>query len=124
MVMNLLVWNSIVDRLCTQKTKKGEMIMKTGITLFFLVALILVAFTGAAVALEMSGKVTAVDAAKGTLKIQNETIDTGFDCETGSMIKDVKVGDQVKVEYSEVGGKKKATKVTPAAAKKKAAIGC
>jgi len=98
--------------------------MKKGIMMFFVVSLVLVAFAGAALALEMSGKVTAVDAAKGTLTVQSEKIEAGFDCETGSMIKDVKVGDMVKVEYTEAGGKKKATKVTPAAAKKKAAVGC
>jgi len=98
--------------------------MKKSVMLFFLVALILVAFAGAALALEMTGKVTAVDTVKGTMTIQNEKVEVGFDCETGSMIKDVKVGDMVKVEYKEVGGKKKATSVTPAAAKKKAAVGC
>jgi hypothetical protein len=106
-----------------KKPNKEEIVMKTSVMLFFVV-LILAAFTGAAFALEMSGKVTAVDPAKGTMTIQNEKIEAGFDCETGSLIKDVKVGDQVKVEYNEVGGKKKATKVTPAAAKKKAAVGC
>jgi len=98
--------------------------MKKSVMVLFVVALMLVAFASAAFALEMTGKVTAVDAAKGTLTIQNEKVETGFDCETGSMIKDVKVGDMVKVEYKEVGGKKKATMVMPAAAKKKAAVGC
>ena len=98
--------------------------MKKSVLLLLVVALMLVAFAGAAFALEMTGKVTAVDTTKGTLTIQNEKVETPFDCETGSMIKDIKVGDMVKVEYKEVGGKKKATMVMPAAAKKKAAVGC
>jgi hypothetical protein len=36
----------------------------------------------------------------------------GFDCEKGFLIKDVKVGHQVAVEYQEADGNKKATKVT------------
>ena len=91
-------------------------------TKLVLVVFVLFAFVGVALALEMSGDVTAVDAAKGTLSLKSGTVDTGFDCETGSLIKDVKVGDKVTVEYKEVGGKMKATKVTPM--KKKAAVGC
>ena len=87
-----------------------------------LVVFVLLAFVGVALAMEISGEVTAVDAAKGTLMLKSGTVDAGFDCETGSLIKDVKVGDKVTVEYKEEGGKKKATKVTPM--KKKAAVGC
>jgi hypothetical protein len=91
-------------------------------TSLVLVVFVLFTFVGVALALEVSGEVTAVDAAKGTLALKSGTIATGFDCETGSLIKDVKVGDKVTVEYKEEGGKKKATKVTPM--KKKAAVGC
>jgi hypothetical protein len=87
-----------------------------------LVVFVLFTFVGVALALEISGEVTAVDAAKGTLMLKSGAVDAGFDCETGSMIKDVKVGDKVVVEYKEEGGKKKATKVTPK--KAKAAVGC
>lgn len=74
-----------------------------------------------ALAKDMSGEVTAVDVAKGTLTLKSGTIDAGFDCEEGALSKDVKVGDQVTVEYKEEGGKKMATKVI--VKKKKAAGG-
>lgn len=79
----------------------------------FLIGFVLLVVVGVALAAEkeMSGEVTAVDAAKGTLTLKSGSVDTGFDCETGSMIKDVKVGDHVTVQYKEEGGKKKATKV-------------
>lgn len=86
-----------------------------------LVALVLTAFAGVALAAEMSGEVTAVDAAKGTLTLKSGSVAVGFDCETGSIAKDVKVGDKVTVTYTEEGGKKKATKISPM---KKAAVGC
>src|SRR5262245_51557357 len=86
-----------------------------------LITLVLTVLAGAAFAAEMSGEVTAVDAAKGTLTLKSGSVDVGFDCETGSMVKDVKVGDKVTVQYKEEGGKKKATKVSPM---KKAAVGC
>lgn len=79
---------------------------------FIAVVVVVLLVAGAAFAAEMSGKVTAVDAAKGTITLKSGSADVGFDCETGSLVKDVKVGDDVTVEYKEVGGKKKATKVT------------
>jgi hypothetical protein len=81
--------------------------------LFFVIAFVLLTFIGVAVAKEMSGEVIAVDAAKGTLTLKSGTVEAPFDCETGSLIKDVKVGDQVKVKYKEKDGKKVVTKVTP-----------
>jgi hypothetical protein len=87
-----------------------------------LVVFVLFTFVGVALAMEMSGEVTAVDAAKGTLTLKSGSVDAGFDCETGSLIKDVKVGDMVTVDYKEEGGKKKATSVTPK--KHKAPVGC
>ena len=86
--------------------------MKRATSLFFIV-FVLLALVGAALAAEMSGEVTAVDAAKGTLTLKSGTIAAAFDCETGSVVKDVKVGDKVTVEYKEQGGKKTATKVSP-----------
>ncbi len=91
-------------------------------TIVLLIGFIVVVFAGLALAAEMSGEVTAVDAAKGTLMLKSGTAEAGFDCETGSLIKDVKVGDIVTVEYKEEGGKKIVTKVSPK--KKKAAVGC
>ena len=91
-------------------------------TSFFLIGLVLLVFAGVALAAEMSGEVTAVDAAKGSLTLKSGTVSAGFDCETGSLIKDVKVGDKVTVQYKEEGGKKITTKVTPV--KKEAHTGC
>ncbi len=87
------------------------------ITIFLLVGFVLLTFVGAALAAEMSGEVIAVDAAKGTLVLKSGSVEAGFDCETGSLIKDVKVGEKVTVEYKEQGGKKIATKVRPVRAK-------
>jgi hypothetical protein len=98
---------------------KGGELMKATVS-FLMIAFVLLTFVGVAVAKNMSGEVVAVDAAKGTLTLKSGTVDVGFDCEKGSLIKDVKVGDQVTVEYQEVSGKKKATKVT--VKKKSAAV--
>ncbi len=83
------------------------------VTIVLLIGFVLLGFTGAALAKELSGEVTAVDAAKGTLMLKSGTVEANFDCETGSLIKDVKVGDKVTVEYKEQGGKKTVTKVVP-----------
>jgi len=91
-------------------------------TVFFLIAFVLLAFVGVAVAAEMSGEVTAVDAAKGTLMLKTGSVEAAVDCETGSILSGVKVGDKVTVQYKEEKGKKMATKVTPM--KKKAPVGC
>jgi Neuraminidase (sialidase) len=87
-----------------------------------LVVFILFTFVGVALAMEMSGEVTAVDAAKSTITLKSGTLEASIDCEDGSIVKDVKVGDMVTVEYKEEGGKKKATKVMPM--KRKAPVGC
>jgi Cu/Ag efflux protein CusF len=87
-----------------------------------LIAFILLSFAGAALAGEMSGEVVAVDAAKGALALKSGSVTAGFDCEKGSLIKEVKVGDKVTVQYKEEGGKKIATKVTPV--KKQVSVGC
>jgi hypothetical protein len=93
-----------------------------GSRIVILIAVVLLAFVGAAFASEMSGTVTAVNAEKGTFTLKSQTIDAGFDCESGSMMKGMNVGDQVVVEYKEEGGKKKATKITPM--KPKPPVGC
>jgi len=91
----------------------------------FLVGFVLLVVVGVALAVEkeMSGEVTAVDAAKGTLTLKSGSVEAGFDCETGSLIKDVKVGDKVTVQYKEEGGKKKATKVWATPMQKKSTGG-
>ncbi len=86
-------------------------------TIVLLIGVLILAFAGPAVAAEMSGQVIAVDAAKGTLVLKSGSVEAGFDCEKGSLIKDVKVGEKVTVEYKEQGGKKIATKVKPMRAK-------
>ena len=82
-------------------------------TSFLLIAFVLLTLVGTALAMEMSGEVTAVDTVNGTLTLKSETVQVGFDCENGSLIKDVKVGDRLTVEYKEESGKKIVTKVTP-----------
>jgi hypothetical protein len=78
----------------------------------FLIGFVLLIVAGVALAAEkeMSGEVTAVDAGKGMLTLKSGSVEVGFDCETGSMIKDVKVGDKVTVQYKEEGGKRKLQK--------------
>ncbi|MFI5296374.1 MAG: hypothetical protein ACHQ0Y_15280 [Thermodesulfovibrionales bacterium] len=66
--------------------------MKRGAALFFIIAFILLTFVGVALAKEMSGKVTAVDLAKGTLTLSSGKVEVGFDCEEGSIAKDVNGG--------------------------------
>jgi len=95
--------------------------MKSSV-LFLLITAVLLILVGSAFAAEMSGVVTAIDTQHNTLTVKSSTVDAGFDCETGTLLKGVKVGDQVTVEYTEAGGKKKATKITPMA--KKAPVGC
>jgi len=89
--------------------------------LFFLTVFVLLVVAGVALAVEkeMSGEVTAVDVAKGTLTLKSGTVEAGFDCETGSLIKDVKVGDKITVQYKEEGGKKKAVKLWATPTQKK-----
>ncbi len=84
-----------------------------GTILLFLIVSVLFTFVGVAIAEEMSGQVTAVNAEKGTLTLKSEKLEAGFDCEEGSLLKDVKVGDHVTVEYKVKGGKKIVTKITP-----------
>jgi hypothetical protein len=91
-------------------------------TALFLVVFVLLAFVGVALAAEMSGEVTAVNAVTGNLTLKTGAVEAGFDCEGVSLIKDVKVGDQVTVQYKEAGGKKIVTKITPM--KKKPPVGC
>jgi len=82
------------------------------LSIVLLVGFVLLALAGAAFAMEMSGEVTAVDAAKGTLSLKSGNLVAGYDCETGSLLKDVKVGNKVTVVYKEEGGKKVVTKVS------------
>jgi Cu/Ag efflux protein CusF len=81
-------------------------------TLVLLVAAVVLVFAGTVLAMEMSGVVTAVNVEKSTMTLKSEEMNVSFDCETGSLLKDIKVGDTVTVQYSEEGGKKLATSVT------------
>jgi Cu/Ag efflux protein CusF len=92
--------------------------MKKAVVVFVVVMLVMGA--AAAFAAELSGTVTAVDPENGTLSLSSGDIDVGFDCESGSLISDVKVGDQVTVTYDEQDGRK----VVSAVAKKRAQVGC
>jgi Cu/Ag efflux protein CusF len=78
----------------------------------FLIVLVLLAFVGVALAAEMTGVVTAVDVEKSTITMKSEKMAVSFDCETGSLLKGIKAGDTVTVQYTEEGGKKLATSVT------------
>jgi hypothetical protein len=104
--------------------------MRKGAQVFAIIAvaaLVVFVFAGAVFAAEMSGKVTAVDPVKGVLTLTSGTVDVGFDCSSGSIISDVKVGDTVKVVYSEKNGKKFASEVTKegsAPKKRRAPVGC
>ena len=91
------------------------------VSIVLLVGFVLLFLAGAAFAMEMSGEVTAVDAGKGMLSLKSGTLVSGFDCETGSLLKDVKVGDKVTVDYKEESGKKVVTKISPM--KSKPAVG-
>lgn len=78
----------------------------------FLIVFVLLTFVGVALAAEMSGVVTAVDIEKSTITLATEKMNVSFDCETGSLLKGIKVGDTVTLKYTEEGGKKLATSVT------------
>jgi hypothetical protein len=78
----------------------------------FLIVFVLLTFVGVALAAEMSGVVTAVDVEKSTITLATEKMNVSFDCETGSLLKGIKVGDTVTLKYTEEGGKKLATSVT------------
>lgn len=92
-----------------------------GVAVFLMIAAVVLAFAGAALAKEMSGVVTAVDVEKSTIAIKAESMAVSFDCETGSLLKGIKVGDTVKVQYAEEGGRKLATSVTRITPMKEAA---
>ncbi len=96
--------------------------MKRAISLVVIV-LVVLSFVGVALAAEMSGEVTAVDVAKGSLTLKSGEVATGYDCE-GSLVKDIKVGDYVTIQYKEEGGKKIITTITPMKMKKKGNVGC
>ncbi len=90
--------------------------ISTFVILFFVVGLV-----GVAAAIQLTGKVTALDAGKGIITVEKKKIETSFDCE-GSKLSKIKVGDKVTVKFKEEGGKKVVTSIKKK--KKKAAIGC
>jgi hypothetical protein len=75
-----------------------------------IVGFILLTFAGTVLANETAGTITALDAAKGAVTLKNGA---QFDSVALSLLKDLKVGDHIKVEYKEEGGKKVVTKITP-----------
>lgn len=95
--------------------------MKQALSVFCIVVVLLI-FVSAALAEELSGEIAAVDYAKGTLILKSTTGAVGFYGETNALVKEVKVGDKVTVQYNEEGGKKITTKVS--LMKKKASAGC
>ncbi len=86
--------------------------MKVRVTiLVLLVAAVMLTVVGSALATDLTGVVTAVNMEKSTITIAAEKMNVSFDCETGSLLKGINVGDTVKVQYSEENGKKLATTV-------------
>ena len=83
-----------------------------GVRIILLVGAVIVALAGAAAAKELSGVVTAVDVEKSVLTLKTGKLSVSVDCETGSLLKGIKVGDTVTVLYTEEGGRKLATSVT------------
>ena len=105
--------------------------MKTTVRMF-IVALITLTFSGLALAQDkagtpaapaktatkakatrVTGEVTSVDAKAGTLvvKAKDKDLNLDTDAKTKAALKDVKVGDMVRVSYSEKDGKMVATSV-------------
>lgn len=80
-----------------------------------LISTVFLVLAGIALAGEISGVITAVDAEKGMFALKDGT---RFDGVAASLLNGFKAGDQAKVEYKEEGGKKIVTKIT------KPPIGC
>ena len=81
-----------------------------------LVGFMLLAFSGAVFAKSMGGKVVEMDATKCTFALEHGKkgkMTERFNCEDASLIKDIKVGQHVAVEYDVSGDKNMVTKVTP-----------
>jgi len=89
--------------------------------LFLFVGAVMLAFAGSAVAMDISGVVSAVDHGKGNFVLKTETASVSIDCEKAALLKDIKVGDTVTVQYTEEGAKKLANSITRIAHKKEAA---
>ncbi len=98
--------------------------MKKMVVMVILIAVCLVAAGAAFAAQEMTGSVTAVDMGKNTITVKGEKMEAAMDCETGSMLQGIKVGDVVNVKYDDLGKSKRAIKITPAKKAPKAAVGC
>jgi hypothetical protein len=77
----------------------------------FLIVFVLLTFVGVALAAEMTGVVTAVDMEKSTITLESAKMNVSFDCEIGTLLKGINVGDTVTLKYTEEGGKKLATSV-------------
>jgi len=90
-----------------------------GVPLVMAIVAVVMMFSSEARAAEVTGTVTAVNIEKSTITLKSETMSVSFDCETGSLLKGIKAGDTVTVQYTDEGGRKLATKVTRMAPKKK-----
>ncbi len=86
-----------------------------------IVVLFIFSLVGVAIAKQLTGNVTALDAKQGIVTVKKSKIEATFDCD-GSKLKGIKVGDKVIVKYKEEDGKKVVTSIKKK--KKKAAIGC
>ena len=87
--------------------------MKTE-TSFLVIVFMLLTFAGLAAAREMSGEVAVVDTTQAAFTVKNGPVEVKFECEKSDVMKNVKVGDEVTVEYREDGVRKIAITVTPA----------
>jgi Cu/Ag efflux protein CusF len=95
--------------------------MKYGTT-FILITCALLTVGGTALAAEMSGEVTAVNAAKGTLTLKNGDMTVDFVCMPASLINETKVTDKVTVQYREADGRKTVFRIK--LKKKRVSVGC
>ena len=74
---------------------------------------------------DYTGTITVLDAAKGTLTIakkQGETKDFTVTDKAVATLADLKVGEKVKVTYTEDAGKNTATKIAPVTEKAKTPV--
>lgn len=77
---------------------------------FVLSVLAVFMLAGVSYGASISGVVESIDKEKGMFSVKDQKIEVGFDC-NGSMIKEIRQGDSVKVEYSVDGARAKAVSV-------------
>ncbi|KJR42961.1 secreted protein [Candidatus Magnetoovum chiemensis] len=79
--------------------------------IFVLSVLFVFMALGVSYGASLTGEVEYLNKEKGMFSVRDQKIEVSFDCD-GSMLKDVKDGDAVKVEYSIVDGIAKAASIT------------